>query len=119
MQYQAWNNSLVGTPWGNLTVELPSYDFQQQICWDLLQSWGNLEDPIPVIDPSEELDDEYENMPGLTSVEEHWMTFSPVEEFPAVAEPLEVAPEEDPMDPSPIMETAADVSTTSPRKENP
>jgi len=109
-QDSVWNNLLAGTPWGDLTIELPlpSYNFQQQFCeeWaNSIQSWGDLEDPISVINPPEELD-EYENMPGLTSAEEAWSEYTPVEEFSAAA-PLEVAPEEDLMDPIPIVETAA------------
>ena len=115
MSSQASNNLLAGTPWGNLTVSIPSYN-PDQIFWNLLQSWENLEDPIPVINPPEELD-EYENMPGLTSAEEAWSEYIPVEEFSA-AVLLEVAPEEDLIVPIPIVETA-NVSTTSHREENP
>jgi hypothetical protein len=134
-QDPVWNNLLAGTPWGDLTIELPPYDFQQQVCWDLLQSWGDLEDSIPVIDPPlvenwmpglveiQELEDEYEHMPSLTSAEEAWSEYIPVEEFSAAvspaAEPLEVAPEEDLIDPIPIVETVADISTASHREENP
>jgi len=130
-QDPVWNNLLAGTPWGDLTVSIPPYD-PQQFCWDWLnsiQSWGDLEDSIPVIDPPlvenwmpglveiQELEDEYEHMPSLTSVA--WSEYIPVEEFSAAAEPLEVAPEEDLIVPIPVVETVVDISTASHREENP
>jgi hypothetical protein len=117
-----------GTLWGDLTVEIPPYD-PQQFCLDWMnsiQSWENWEESIldPVVEnwmpglvEIQELEDEYEHMPGLTSVA--WSEYIPVEEFPTAAEPLEVASEEDLIVPIPLVETVVDISTASHREENP
>ena len=109
-----------GTLWGDLVMTIPQFDMSWWDDVESIQAWGDLafpveDDSIPVIDPPEELDDEYENMPGLTIAEEAWSEYIPVAE----PLPLEVAPEEDLIVPIPIVETVADVSTSSHREENP
>lgn len=104
-------------------MTIPQFDMSWWDDVESIQAWGDLEESIPVIDPPEELDNEYENIPGLTSAEEAWSEYIPVEEFPAAAassaaEPLEVVPEEGPSVPALIMDTAAaDVPTVSRREE--
>jgi hypothetical protein len=114
-QNPVWNNLLAGTPWGDLTIELPLYN-PHQFSLDYMESihsWGDLEESLPLIDPPEDLDEG--EMPDLTEINDD--TYVPLELNYAFLEEFHAAePLEEPLieENAPILETAATIPATEP-----